>query len=247
MIRGRTLIALIGIGLFAAMPAGAADQRPPGVLVLPAKAIAATSATAEMLDPAAVVWNNVSASPLHLNRTPPLYAIGPADDGERPTASARALRLANGAAVVRIRWADATDDRARISAQYADAGAPHVYQRHSEGTGAFGDAVCVAIPRTRGPHATYPSMMMGDAAKPVEMYFWRAGEGFQRLDAHGRATPTVATAPVEGRFAREADGWAVTFVLPNMPRRTPLAFAIWNGGKQDRDGLKFYSLWHEIE
>lgn len=253
---GRCLALGCGIALLLAytvFPAGAAD--PDGALVLITQADSATTAT-QLLDPHHPTWASIPDQRLQLNRTPPLYLGDPVDDDTRPTATVRLARVAGGAVVLRAHWSDPTEDRAGGGARFQDAGAPRIYRRHTGKTSAFADAFCAMVPLKRGPAAQYPSMMMGEASQPVELYYWRAGVGFQMLSGHGRSTtapptPVVAkgsapSAP-QGRAIREGDGWTLTLTLPSMTPGTPICFAIWDGAKAQRDGLKYFSLWYEVQ
>lgn len=215
-------------------------------LVLPVRMMAQADAAA-LLEPASPAWGAAKSTRLHLNRTPPLYEGDAPDDGFRPEVSVRVLRLADGSAVVRAQWTDLTANLAGEGARFPDAGEAHIYKKHSMGVGTFPDAFCAMVPVKRGPHAAYPSMMMGEAKQPVDLYFWKAGEGFQLLGAHGRASTAKTGTPLAGKMVREGNEWAVTMALPNMAPGTPVCFAVWDGAKAQRDGIKYYSLWYEVE
>ena len=57
----------------------------------------------------------------------------------------------------------------------------------------------------------------------------------------------MGTVPVQGTAVRDGDGWTVTLVVPKVSKGTPISFAVWDGARQQRDGLKFYSLWYEAQ
>jgi len=220
------------------------DARAEQVLAAPAAPAGVTAKEAQ--DPAHAAWSSIPESRLRLHRTPPLYSTDPRDDGERPAASVRLLRLADGALAVRLQWTDATEDLGAASARYPDQGDAKIYKRHTEQAGRFADGACAMVPRRRGSHDHYPSMMMGDAANPVDLFYWRAGLGFQKLRAAGRGTVAKAGQRAEGR-ASWADGrWSVVFILRQAPARTPICFALWDGAREQRDGLKYFSLWYEL-
>jgi hypothetical protein len=67
------------------------------------------------------------------------------------------------------------------------------------------------------------------------------------MEAHGRETTkrTGETFPARGVY--RAGRWQVTLVLPDLPAGVPLAFAVWNGSQLDRDGRKYFSVWHWLE
>jgi hypothetical protein len=217
-----------------------------GTLVLPIQSIAKTSATT-VLEPTADAWTSAKPTRLHLNLTPPLYAGDATDDGFRPEVSVQLLRLADGSVVVRSQWIDPTANRTGDGATFPDGGEVHIYKKHSSGVGTFPDAFCVMVPVKRGPHVAYPSMMMGEKKKPVDLFFWKAGSGFKMLGAHGRASTKETKTTLVGKSVRKGDHWTVTMVLPHMEPGTPVCFAIWDGAKEQRDGIKYYSLWYEVE
>ncbi len=217
-----------------------------GTLMLPVQSVAKTAASA-VLESTATAWDSAKAIPLHLNLTPPLYAGDTTDDGFRPKVLVRLLRLDDGTAVVRAQWSDPTANLAGDGVTFPDGGEAHIYKKHSAGVGSFPDAFCAMVPVKRGPHATYPSMMMGEKKKPVELFFWKAGTGFQMLGARGRASTAKTKTPLAGKAVREGDHWTVTMAMPHMEPGTPVCFAVWDGAREQRDGIKYYSLWYEVE
>jgi hypothetical protein len=217
-----------------------------GALVLPVQSVAQTDAAAA-LDPAANDWASAKAIPLHLNLTPPLYEGDVTDDGFRPAVSIQLLRLDDGSVVVRAQWVDPSANLAGEGVTFPDGGEAHIYKKHSVGVGTFPDAFCVMVPVKRGSHAAYPSMMMGEKDQPADLYFWKAGIGFQLLAAHGRASTEKTKTPLAGEAVHEGDRWTVTMALPNMEPGTPVCFAVWDGAREQRDGIKYFSLWYEVE
>ncbi|MDO8302845.1 MAG: hypothetical protein Q7T18_06365 [Sedimentisphaerales bacterium] len=208
---------------------------------------AAAQATADLLDPQNPMWNIIADNPLHLNRTPPLYDGDPQDNGKRPTASIRLCRTTGGDLVIRVTWTDSTEDKKADDVRYQDGGASHIYTKHSQATDRFPDAFCAMVPVARGAAKTYPSMMMGSTENPAELYYWRAGTGFQLLNAHGRASTSETKTAIHGTVTRQSDGYVIVMILPNMLPRTPVCFAIWDGTAKQRDGMKYASLWYEVE
>ncbi|MBE7560434.1 hypothetical protein HS125_16435 [bacterium] len=238
-------LALIIIGIVAlSPPARAVDES--GALPLPVKSVDAATVT-PLLDPDAPAWSDAPESLLRFNRTPPLYVGDATDDGHRPEVRMRALRLPDGSLVLCARWSDATKTTSGRGVRYPDAGDPHIYPIHTENTGAFPDAFCAMVPKRRGPQSPYPSMMMGEKADPVELYYWRAGVGLELLAAHGRAStaPGGTAQPFAARY--HDGGWTLIVVLPSLTPKTPLCFAVWDGERQQRDGLKYFSLWYEAQ
>ena len=200
-----------------------------------------------LLDPEAGVWNDAPESMPHFNRTPPLYVGDATDTGERPEVHVRLLRTGEGSLVLRARWADAEKDLAAGGTRYPDSGDKHIYKEHSEQIAAFADAFCVMVPVKRGPQSPYPAMMMGEKGDPVELYYWRAGLGLQLLSGHGRASTTATTKSVPGRAVYANGAWTVTLPMPKVTPGTPLCFAVWEGHREQRDGLKYFSLWYEAK
>ncbi|MDM7917293.1 MAG: hypothetical protein QUU85_18800 [Candidatus Eisenbacteria bacterium] len=150
---------------------------------------------------------------------------------------------------MRMRWADPTDSRARSPERIADAGDSTIYKAHSLDIERFADAACVMFPQNvqnAQDAASFPSLMMGDAAHPVDLYYWHGTRGFERLIAAGRGTTTRTGQAIPGSVRRTADGWECVFQIPPAAAGTPIAFAVWDGEKQQRDGLKFYSVWYEL-
>lgn len=226
---------------FAATPA----QEQARILTIRAK-ISDAPANA-LLTPSDLHWEKAAQQPLHLNRTPPLYEGDPHDDGERPEAEVRLLRLSDLSVQARIQWQDATPSSPQATTRKVDGGESHIYTEHTNATDQFVDAACIMIPKIRGPHANYPSLMMGDAANEVDMLYWRAGTGFQKLGAHGRASTSAQPDGVRGVAAYKDGFWSVVIRIADLPARTPICFALWDGEKLQRDGLKYFSLWYEVE
>ncbi len=194
------------------------------------------------------LWSKAPQIPLRLSRTPPLYAGGHnRDDGHRPSATVRLVKLTGGEVMVRLSWTDPTEDTSKRTKRIADVGSPKIYSRHPRSVSGFADAVAVMLPRKRGPHDSYPSLMMGHKGAPVDLYFWRAGLGFQKLSAAGRGTTTLRRREKLGGVARRtSQGWVVVLPVGKVPARTPVSFAIWDGKRRHRDGLKYFTVWYEI-
>lgn len=218
-----------------------------GALVLNVTRLAAgTIPDSNLLDPHNHIWNSIPDNPLHFNRTGPLFDGDPLDGGERPAADIRLCRL-NDRLVIRVHWTDSTEDKTSDVPRYPDGGDAHIYHRHSNAVDEFHDAFCVMIPITRGPTQSYPSLMMGSIDTPVELYYWKGGSGFKILNAHGRASTSETGTMFKGVAQYGNSNYIVTMILTNVPPKTPVCFAIWDGAKQQRDGMKYFSLWYEVE
>ncbi len=223
----------------------AADER--GALPLTLYQAPSDTSEENLMNPNHPAWARASEQTLRFHRTPPLYADGPFDDGARPEASVRIVQRQTGEVYLKLQWSDSSEDLFERGARYPNSGETHIYKAQTSNTDAFGDAACVMTPTTRAPIDSYPSMMMGDAANPVDLLFWQAGRGFSLLNAHGRASTAATKTELKGKSIRTAQGWEVIFVLTDSVDSLPLCFAIWQGNKQHRDGLKYYSLWYELK
>jgi DMSO reductase family type II enzyme heme b subunit len=167
------------------------------------------------------------------------------DDGYRPEARV-SLVQGGDSLFVRLRWTDATDSDPRPPARYPDAGEAHIYKEHSRDIQRFADAACVMVPVEQGPTGSFPAIMMGDRKDPVTLYYWNRFRGFEVLGGAGRGTVEGAGRPFPGTMRRNRDAWEVIFELPAPAPGTPMAFAIWDGDRDQRSGLKFYSMWYEV-
>lgn len=207
-------------------------------------AVTTTATQAALLTGDEKQWVN-PASPIHLNRTPPLFQTDVLDDGVRPAAHVQ-IQKHDTLLYVKLTWDDQTVDSVQATRAYADAGDPHIYKQQSEIVDQFPDAACVMVPASAPQEGVYPALMMGDEADPVNLYYWRAGEGFSVLQAAGRETTTNTGATFPGQSSRGHKTWSVVFVIPALGDLTPMAFGIWDGAKAHRDGIKYYSLWYDV-
>lgn len=123
-------------------------------------------------------------------------------------------------------------------------------------TRAFMDGAAVQFP-VNGKASTIP--FMGDPKSPVNIWHWRADGRTESLVAHGFGSATRL--PFDGlksAAARTDSGWAVvlTRTLKVKPDEgtsllgkssVPIAFAVWDGENQERDGLKAVTLeWWQL-
>ncbi len=216
---------------------------------LPIKALTApqTLSLENALEPGNSIWSQAELQKIQLNRTPPIYANGPMDDGKRPQAGVQLVRLSDDTVVVRMEWTDPSVNRFHSGKSHPNGGEQHIYKTHTENTSAFGDAACVMVPNQRGTHGQYPTMMMGDMNSPTSLFYWQAGRGFSVLKAHGRETTAATPQTQQARMSREGEKWVIIQAIPNLISNTPICFAIWNGAKDHRDGLKYFSLWYEVQ
>ncbi|MFI5176800.1 MAG: hypothetical protein ACHQKY_18225 [Terriglobia bacterium] len=199
-----------------------------------------------LLNPEARVWASTSVQRISMNRTPPLYDTDPPAPNEIPSAEVRVVRT-GGKTVILLSWHDSTDDSADLTAAPAAPAEQRNRKEQSAATDRFFDAAAVMVPTQTIPHDLSPSLQMGDAHSPVKIYYWNAARGPMLMEAQGRSTTrrTGQGFPAKGIY--HAGMWAVSFELPELQTGTPLAFAIWNGSQKDRDGRKYFSVWHWLE
>lgn len=134
---------------------------------------------------------------------------------------------------VRLAWEDATAD---VSVN---------------GAGGFLDRAAIQFPLNRKPTTT---TFMGDSTAPVNIWHWRADGKPETLVAAGFGTLTpTSVQDVRALGMRTARGWAVVIARRLAPasedgvrfdgaREIPIAFAVWNGSNQERDGFKAVTL-----
>lgn len=199
-----------------------------------------------LLDPLAAEWEKISPQRIALNRTPRLYDTEAPSEMEIPFLQVRLVR-AEGKLLVQITWRDNTQDTAQIAklptAPYE--GRPH--KELTEATDRFFDSAAVMHPLRLPAEGAWPSLQMGDAGDPVSIYFWDSARGAARMEAAGRGTTkrTGEAFPAQGVYR---DGsWHLALELDAIPSGMPLAFAVWNGSQQDRDGRKYFTTWLKVE
>jgi len=199
-----------------------------------------------LLDPTAAAWERITGRQVALNRTPPLYDTDPPANSEIPSAEVRVART-EGKLLVHLAWKDATDDEAVIATPPATPPEQRGMKEHSEASDRFFDATAVMFPSNLSTGAVSPSLQMGDPRLPVTIYYWNAARGAMLVNAQGRGTTkrTGESFPARGVYR---DGvWQVTLQLPAVPAGVPLAFAVWDGSQQDRDGRKYFSVWYRLQ
>jgi len=203
------------------------------------------ASTEGALDPASPVWKSATPVSLGLQRTPLLY---PTDQPVALDISSVQVQLLRGAGHVwvRLEWQDKSRNSAELpEAKRAWQGGHLVTQ--SEATDRFSDACAVMLPATTGPSEVYPALQMGDAAHPVQIYFWDATRGTAVMEAKGRETTRRTGKKFPAQSVWMEGKWMVTLELPEFAAGTPLAVAVWNGEQQDRDGRKYFSVWYKTQ
>ena len=224
-------------------PAKTAPSEKPGLSLRTATSPARVEA---LLDPMSAEWSKMTSQRIALNRTPRLY------DTEAPSELELAfvdIRLARteGKLVVQMIWRDPTQDTAEIAKlpSAPTEGRPH--KELTEATDRFFDSAAVMHPVRLPDNDVWPSLQMGDTGDPVTIYFWNAARGAARMQAEGRGTTkrTGESFPAQASYGNGS--WHVTMELQDVPAGMPLAFAIWNGSQQDRDGRKYFTTWLRLE
>lgn len=226
------------------------SQQPTSAAALPQhlrlNAVLSPQPAEVLLDPAAPAWQSASAQRIALNRTPPLYDTEPPASLEISFVEVRTLRAA-GKLFVHMSWRDSSADRAELPAIPDTPPEQRFLKEHTPGTDRFFDAAAVMFPKDAPGGVVSPSLQMGDAQDPVVIYYWNATRGPMRMEAAGRGTTRRTGESFPARAVYRSGVWQVVMELPALPPATPLAFAIWNGSQLDRDGRKYFSVWHWLE
>ena len=221
------------------------------VMAMPAAAQAgqtltatAASAPAETLLSGSAAWDQVAAHKIGLNRTPPLYDTDEPASLEIAAVDVRAAR-ADGKLLVQISWLDATQDSANLPEVPTTPPETRFHKVPTEASDRFFDAAAVMFPSK--PGAAAPSLQMGDADDPVQIYYWNAARGPMLMEAAGRGTTKRTGTSFAAHSVYEKGRWTVVLELPDLATGTPLAFAVWNGSQKDRDGRKYFSVWQVLQ
>ncbi|HYX69394.1 MAG TPA: ethylbenzene dehydrogenase-related protein [Terriglobales bacterium] len=237
---------LLALGLVSFSPAlwAQAAAKPPAGQSLPVMASPSSLQSLLQGDPAA--WNPIAGKHVGLNRTPPLFDTDEPASLEVAAVDVRVAR-AGGKLLVRLTWRDATPDAATLAAVPDSPPETRFRKVPTEADDRFFDAAAIMFPSNPHPGAVAPSLQMGDAQDPVQIYYWNAARGAMRMQAQGRSTTrrTGESFPAAGAY--QNGQWSVVFELPDLPPGTPLAFAVWNGSQKDRDGRKYFSVWQVLE
>lgn len=142
---------------------------------------------------------------------------------------------------VRLRWADATENRV------------------SGDSAAFGDTVAMELPQTFGQGTRLPYVGMGDTKQKVTVYMWRAipdgSQGREYVGAGFGSLTRSLRAGLKGDLTYDAASrmWTAVFVRPLVmgPQSlkaglVPIAFAVWDGSRNERGGNKALTSWKFI-
>jgi len=242
--RIRLLVIIVAVSL--QISAGASAQA--GAKPTSAQSLSVTASSAgieTLLNGGPAAWNQIAVKHVALNRTPPLY------DTDEPAAmeiSIVDVRLARvgGKLLVQLSWRDPTHDAITLAEVPNTPPETRFLKVPTEADDRFFDAAAVMFP-AKGSGAIAPSLQMGDAEHPVEIYYWNATRGPAVMQAEGRGTTRRTGQNFPTNSTYQNGQWNVIFELPDLPPGTTVAFAVWNGSQKDRDGRKYFSVWQVLE
>jgi dimethylsulfide dehydrogenase subunit gamma/complex iron-sulfur molybdoenzyme family reductase subunit gamma len=211
--------------------AGGALAAPPELdLLRQAGRIMDAGAAAEMppLSPGDPAWGEAPATLLRIypqrSTAPNFEEVAPA------TLKVQAL-AGKGHLALRLAWADKSEDRL-----------------DPKRTDRFADAVAVQFPAR--PGRLLPYVGMGEPNNPVSLWFWRAGTVPELAEARGFGSLTALPgAGPEVDAVHGAGEWTVVLRAPlaaHAGSPLPVAFAVWDGAAQGRDGRKWLSSWQVL-
>ena len=186
--------------------------------------------------PDAAIWKKAPVARVDLQAAFPGHSsiVGRPATGQLAAQAVRARDML----YMKLRWSDKTANTA-----VAD-------------TDRFLDRVAVQFP-LNGEASTTP--FMGDGVNAVNIWHWRADGRTENLFAKGfgTATPVVSQA-LTSAATRRGDAWEVVLARPLAAKQEegammkgrktmPIAFAVWDGDNQERDGLKAVTLeWWQL-
>jgi Ethylbenzene dehydrogenase len=209
--------------------------------------VAASSASAgNLLNGGSAAWNQIAVKRVALNRTPPLYDTDEPATLEIPSVDVRIAR-AGGKLLVQLSWRDPTHDAITLAEVPNTPPETRFRKVQTEADDRFFDAAAVMFPSRSGSGVIAPSLQMGDAEHPVEIYYWNATRGSMLMRAQGRGTTRRTGQNFPANSTYQNGQWNVIFELPDLPAGTTVAFAVWNGSQKDRDGRKYFSVWQVLE
>jgi DMSO reductase family type II enzyme heme b subunit len=207
----------------------------------------AAATVEQLLNAQDAVWQQAAAASLSLQGTPaamqPTAAIRNTWENKPigATGKVEVKALHNGEVLAfQLSWAD-----------------PNHNTNHGDNS-VWPDAAAVALPL----HQDAPLMTMGAQGMPMAAWYWRADEkdlGFQVV-AQGPGTSQIIDKTVRTSGSWKDGRWTVVIARtfksaesPNIIQLEPgkdsrFGVAIWEGGRQERGGLKAYSGdWQALE
>ena len=209
--------------------------------------VAVSSANADnLLNGGSAVWNQIAVKHVALNRTPPLYDTDEPATLDISSVDVRTAR-AGGKLLLQLSWRDPTHDAITLAEVPNTPPETRFRKVQTEADDRFFDAAAVMFPAKVDSGAIAPSLQMGDAKHPVEIYYWNATRGAMLMQAQGRGNTRRTGQTFPANSAYQNGQWNVIFELPDLPAGTTVAFAVWNGSQKDRDGRKYFSVWQVLE
>jgi DMSO reductase family type II enzyme heme b subunit len=177
----------------------------------------------------AVTLNDKDANAARTQRTPSVLAVRAASTGKD--------------LAMLLEWADASEDRAL-----------------PDETDRYGDGVALEVPVSFGAGKRLPYVGMGDAGAPVLVHFARAAQREGKNDvvvrtavATGFGSPTrapIGWVRAGMSYDDASKRWRALFIRPLAAKEhtmdaalVPIAFAVWDGGRDQRGGNKLLSGW----
>jgi dimethylsulfide dehydrogenase subunit gamma len=188
---------------------------------------------ADFKSPHSKGWDTAGERGIDLSMAPPVHAsINLLYDPASAPVSVFAQAATDGERLyLKMRWSDTTQDTATTREQFSD-----------------GAAVQFAL--DGGASTSY---MMGTAATPVNIWYWKAGvQEPQNLAAGGFGSTTkMPKGQLEAKSRYNNGEWVVVFSRPLSQHgehqvdlnkdEILVAFALWQGQTKQRDGLKHVS------
>jgi complex iron-sulfur molybdoenzyme family reductase subunit gamma len=209
--------------------------------------VAASSASADnLLNGGPAAWIRIAVKHVALNRTPPLYDTDEPATLEISSVDVRLARV-GGNLLVQLSWRDPTHDAIPLVEVPNTPPETRFRKVQTDADDRFFDAAAVMFPANAGAGAIAPSLQMGDAERPVQVYYWNATRGSLVMQAQGRGTTRRTGQNFPANSTYQNSQWNVIFELPDLPAGTTVAFAVWNGSQKDRDGRKYFSVWQVLE
>ena len=201
---------------------------------------------AELISPENGLWREAQEYSMELGMAPPVHqSINLRYDPATPAIPVYVRAATDGVNLyLRMRWPDASENTATSRSDFAD-----------------GAAVQFALDNPATASGPTTSFMMGAPDGPVNIWYWKAGqEQTQNLAAGGFGSTTRLDSAglTSSSVYRSSGEWVVVFSRPlhaegdfQVPLgtgQTSMAFALWQGGQKQRDGLKHVSMgWVSLE
>lgn len=222
-------VALLAVAVVAGMA-----LFPALVSARPANQIPVSDVSADLSDPTADGWSDVTSVDVALASAP--ASVPNAGDTSASEVTVQVAKT-DSKLFVRMSWADATADES------------------IDGPRAFADAAAVQLPVNT---STRPAIAMGSERQPVNVWYWNPAMGVQEMNAGGVGSVTTFNDSAAQANAVHKNGeWQVVFtrqLTAEADGRTSIdttqdvdvAFAVWNGSNMERSGQKAVSDWHHM-